>query len=45
MQLQGLALGAATYLSRDEARNAAATVDKGIDRVWDLWARELGGTT
>lgn len=44
-QLQSLALGAVTYLSRDEARVIAATVDTVLDRVWKLWVNELSDTT
>jgi hypothetical protein len=37
VQLQLGGLGEVTYLSPEEARCAAATVDGGLDRVWELW--------
>ena len=43
VQLQVLPLGPVTYLGPEEARRAAETVDKGVARVWNLWAGEVTG--
>lgn len=43
VQLQVAALGEVTYLSPEEAHSAAATVDAGLDRVWNLWSEMLPG--
>ncbi|MFF3574552.1 class II aldolase/adducin family protein [Nocardia jiangxiensis] len=42
VQLQSIALGDVTYLSSQESREIATTVDKVLDRLWNLWVRELG---
>ena len=43
LQSQALALGEPTYLNEDEAALAAATNDTQLARVWELWARRIGG--
>ncbi|MEV0074067.1 MULTISPECIES: class II aldolase/adducin family protein [unclassified Amycolatopsis] len=38
LQAEAMRLGSVTYLSSEEAKLAAETVDSGVDRVWNLWA-------
>jgi ribulose-5-phosphate 4-epimerase/fuculose-1-phosphate aldolase len=42
LQLQAKQLGEVTYLNAKEAAKAAAINDTQLQRVWDLWAREIG---
>lgn len=42
LQLQAVALGEVTYLNAREAAKAAATNDTQLQRVWDLWTRNVG---
>jgi ribulose-5-phosphate 4-epimerase/fuculose-1-phosphate aldolase len=42
LQLQAKQLGEVTYLNAKEAAKAAAINDTQLQRVWELWAREIG---
>jgi HCOMODA/2-hydroxy-3-carboxy-muconic semialdehyde decarboxylase len=42
LQLQAKQLGEVTYLNAKEAANAAAINDTQLQRVWELWTREIG---
>jgi len=42
LQLQARQLGDVTYLNAKEAAKAAAINDTQLQRVWDLWTREIG---
>ena len=42
LQLQAVALGEVTYLNAREAAKAAATNDTQLQRVWELWSRNVG---
>ncbi len=42
LQAAALRLGPVIYLTAEEARTAAASIDTQIDRAWDLWARRAG---
>lgn len=41
VQREALLLGRATYLTDGEARVTSETVDRGVDRVWQLWMNEV----
>jgi ribulose-5-phosphate 4-epimerase/fuculose-1-phosphate aldolase len=41
LQAEAMRLGAVNYLSTEEARLAAATIDATHERVWNLWARSV----
>jgi HCOMODA/2-hydroxy-3-carboxy-muconic semialdehyde decarboxylase len=41
MQTEAMRLGDVSFLSEGECRQAAATIDRGVDRVWDNWVQEL----
>ena len=43
LQIQAKQLGEVTYLTVEEAAQAAKTNDTQLPRVWDLWTREIGG--
>ena len=42
LQLQATQLGAVTYLTPEEARQAARMNDSQLPRAWELWTREIG---
>ncbi len=42
LQAEALRLGAVTYLTAEEAENAARTNDGQVNRAWDLWRMEIG---
>lgn len=42
IQSEALRLGPVTYLNAAEARNVEAANASQVDRVWELWCRELG---
>src|SRR4029077_12680440 len=42
LQLQAKQLGEVTYLNAGEATKADAINDTQLQRVWELWTREIG---
>jgi ribulose-5-phosphate 4-epimerase/fuculose-1-phosphate aldolase len=42
LQAEAVHLGEPTYLTEEEAANAAAANDGQIDRAWELWKRAAG---
>jgi len=44
LQLDALRLGSPIYLTREEAKGAAAANDFSIDRAWGLWKRAVRET-
>ena len=43
LQMQAMALGKVTYLTREEADATARSVGGQINRAWDLWKRNFAG--
>jgi hypothetical protein len=41
MQADAMRFGEVNFLSEGESRQAAATIDRSLDRVWDNWVRQL----
>jgi ribulose-5-phosphate 4-epimerase/fuculose-1-phosphate aldolase len=41
MQAEAMRFGEVNFLSEGESRQAAATIDRSLDRVWDNWVRQL----
>ena len=43
LQTQAMQIGPVTYLTQEEAREAAATNDGQVDRAWNLWRKQVDG--
>jgi ribulose-5-phosphate 4-epimerase/fuculose-1-phosphate aldolase len=41
MQAEAMRMGTVNFLSDGECRQAAATIDRSLDRVWDNWVQQL----